>query len=100
MSGRLTQVLTNTYRRLAGGRNLSKFVVLNHFGLNVFHKESPSPVLFTLCISRRVVWRYLCRNDRDVAALRIIEELSRTFSAPSLMLFSTHTGHMIIIGVY
>ena len=35
-------------------RNLSKFVVLKHFGWNILHKESPTPFLFTICMLRSV----------------------------------------------
>ena len=35
-------------------RNLSKFVVLKHFGWNILHKESPTPFLFNICMLRSV----------------------------------------------
>ena len=32
--------------------NLSKFVVLKHFGCNILHKESSTPFLFTIYMLR------------------------------------------------
>ena len=34
--------------------NLSKFVVLNHFELDVLHRESSNPFLFTIYILKSV----------------------------------------------
>ena len=41
--------------------NLSKFVVLKHFGLNILHKESSDPFLFTIYILKIV-----CCKDNSV----------------------------------
>ena len=34
--------------------NLSKFVVLNHFELDVLHRESSNPFLFTIYVLKSV----------------------------------------------